>query len=211
MPDAEIRERVKVCRRYDELKSDGNGEKRIAKLCSEFPFLSNASNVANLVKMWKARYKKFDLDIGNNKIQTSRRHKGRVVIMQRVPSSRTKKTTVWNELGDWLLSLVANLRRECNVVTVEVFHKQMHQDLECPSRTEGLAERDPKGMKALMESDKSTREWLINRVGARLGVPLKTGVTLAAASMLAAQLQLFNALPTSIRSNVQRGKTTRKR
>ena len=48
-------------------------------------------------------------------------------------------------------------------------------------------------MKALMESDKSTREWLINRVGARLGVPLKTGVTLAAASMLAAQLQLFYA------------------
>ena len=91
MPDAEIRERVKVCRRYDELKSYGNGEKRIAKLCSEFPFLSNASNVANLVKMWKARYKKFNLDFGNTKIQTSRRHKGRVVIMQRVHSSHTKK------------------------------------------------------------------------------------------------------------------------
>ena len=69
----------------------------------------------------------------------------------------------------------------------------MLEDPEFPSRTEGLAERDPKGMKALMESDKSTREWLINRVGARLGVPLKTGVTLAAASMLAAQLQLFYA------------------
>ena len=93
-----------------------------------------------------------------------------MVIMQRVPCSRTKKTTVWNELGDWLLSLSANLRRECNVVTVEVFHKQMLEDPELPSRTEGLAERDPKGMKALMESDKSTREWLINRVGARLGI-----------------------------------------
>ena len=91
MPDAEIRERVKVCRRYDELKSYGNGEKRIAKLCSEFPFLSNANYVANLVKIRKARYKKFDLDIGNNKIQTSRRHKGRLVIMQRFPQQSHKK------------------------------------------------------------------------------------------------------------------------
>ena len=48
-------------------------------------------------------------------------------------------------------------------------------------------------MKALLESDKSTCEWLVNRVGACLGVPPKTRVPLAAASVLAEELQLFYA------------------
>ena len=53
-------------------------------------------------------------------------------------------------------------------------------------------------MKALLESDKSKCEWLVNRVGACLGVPLKTGVPLAAASVLAEELQLFYARKGSV-------------
>ena len=53
-------------------------------------------------------------------------------------------------------------------------------------------------MKALLESDKSTCEWLVKCVGACLGVPLKTGVPLAAASVLAEELQLFYARKGSV-------------
>ena len=130
MPDAQIRERVQVCRGYDKMKIFGNMDKRIAQLCSEFPFLSRATDVANLVKRWKAEYKKFVFANEKNKIQTSRRHKGRVVLLQRVPKTHTKANSVWRELRDWLLPLLSNLRRECNIVTVERFHTCVLEDVE---------------------------------------------------------------------------------